>query len=264
MGINSNRPVLKNAHFRRGIAKAINQKKIVSDSFNSYAFETATPFDPDWSDMGSVVATNVLSDAAEAKEAFAYAGLKYDKLGVNLLDKSGKQVTLTLIVNSANNMKIAAAEEIKTQLINCGISIDIKKMPLDEYNIAIENGNFDLYIGEVKIANDFNLGCFFGSGGADFGINSKKLRLTYKAFVSGECSLQDFVTAFCDENPFVPIAYKGADACANPALEADSTISENDIYNGTGKIFLNDGSYAEGEFQNGQPLPHQHRTDLLQ
>ena len=232
MGINANRAILKNTNFRRGMAQAINQKKLASDAFNSYAFATATPFDPDWSDMGSVVATNVLSDTAEAKNAFIDAGLKYDKLGVNLVDNEGKQVTLNLIVNSANNMKIVAAEEIKTQLINCGISVEIQKMPIDEYNIAVENGNFDLYIGEVKIANDFNLDCFFGSGGADFGINSKKLKFAYKDFTSGECSLQDFVTTFCEENPFVPIAYKGADACANASLEADSTVSENDIYNG--------------------------------
>ena len=232
MGINANRPILKNTHFRRGIAQAINQKKLAADAFNSYAFATATPFDPDWSDMGSVVATDILSDSAQAKNAFIDAGLEYDKFGVNLVDDEGEQITLNLIVNSANNMKIAAAEEIKTQLINCGISVEIQKMPLDEYNIAIENGNFDLYIGEVKIPNDFSLDCFFGSGGADFGINSKKLEVAYKNFISGECSLQDFVTTFCDENPFVPIAYKAADACANSSLEADITVSENDIYNG--------------------------------
>ena len=232
MGINANRPILKNIHFRRGIAQAISQKKVVGQAFNSYAFATATPFDPDWSDMGSVVATTVLSDTAEAKDAFTDAGLKYDKLGVNLVDKDGEQITLNLIVNSANNMKIAAAEEIKTQLINCGILVEIQKMPLDEYNIAVENGNFDLYIGEVKIANDFSLDCFFGSGGADFGINSKKLKVAYKRFVSGTCSLQDFVSAFCDENPFVPLAYKAADACANSALDAELQVSENDIYNG--------------------------------
>lgn len=232
IGINANRPVLKNTHFRRGIAHAINQKKLASDAFETYAFPTATPFDPDWSDMGSVVATTVLSDTAEAKDAFLDSGLKYDKLGVNLLGDDGKQIKLNLIVNSANNMKIAAAEEIKAQLINCGIIVEIQKMPLDEYNIAIENGNFDLYLGEVKIANDFSLDCFFGSGGADFGINSKKLRVSYKNFISGECSLQDFVSAFCDENPFVPLAYKAADACANSALEADLQVSENDIYNG--------------------------------
>lgn len=232
MGINSNRPILKNKHFRRAIAQAINQKKLVEQAFSSYAFATATPFDPDWSDMGSVVATTVLSDATEAKDAFGDAGLKYDKLGVNLVDDDGEQITLNLIVNSANNMKIAAAEEIKTQLINCGILVEIQKMPLDEYNIAVENGNFDLYIGEVKIPNDFSLDCFFGSGGADFGINSKKLKVAHKNFMSGQSSLQDFVSAFCDENPFVPLAYKGADACANSALEADLNVRENDIYSG--------------------------------
>lgn len=232
MGMNANRSVLKNVHFRRGIAQAINQKKLVADAFNSYAFATATPFDPDWSDMGSVVATTILSDTAEAKNSFTEAGLEYDKLGVSLVDENGKQITLSLIVNSANNMKIAAAEEIKTQLINCGISVEIQKMPLDEYNIAIENGNFDLYIGEVKIPNDFSLDCFFGSGGADFGINSKKLKLAYKNFISGKYSLQDFVSVFCDENPFVPLAYKGADACANSALEAELQVNENDIYYG--------------------------------
>lgn len=232
MGLNAKKGVLKNSYFRLGIANAVNQKKIAGDAFKGYAFETSTPFDAQWSDMGSVVATPVLSDSAEAKSAFLKAGLEYDKMGVNLL-KDGKQVTLNLIVNSANNMKIEAAEMIKTQLINFGISVEIQKMPLDEYNIAIENGNFDMYIGEVKIPNDFNLECFFTSGGgADFGINSPSLKKIYRSFRAGNSSLQDFVSAFCAQNPFVPLAYKGADVCASASLEGNIKATENNIYGG--------------------------------
>lgn len=230
LGLNSKKGAFKNVHFRAAVSLALNQTELCEQALEGYAFPTATPFDSEWSEIGSVVSNSVLSKDSEAKEEFLNSGCTYDKMGINLLSDD-EQITLNLIVNSANNMKIALAELIKTELINFGISVEIKKMPLDEYNIAVENGNFDMYIGEVKIPNDFNLDCFFTEGGgADFGIKSSKVQKTYLLFKGGNATLQEFVSVFSAENPFVPICYKGAEVCCSSSLKISGGISENDIY----------------------------------
>ena len=232
LGLNAKKGMCKNKAFRAALSLAINQTELCADALQGFAVPTATPFDADWSEIGTVVSNSVLSKSNEAGEAFAAAGCAYDKMQVNLM-ADDEQIVLTLLVNSANNMKIALANQIKTQLVNFGISVEIKKMPLDEYNIAIENENFDMYIGEVKIENDFNFDCFFTEdGGADFGISAKKLSQSYRLFKSGNATLQDFVSDFCALNPFIPIGYKCADVCFNASLKVNADISENDIYSG--------------------------------
>ena len=230
LGLNSKKGMLKNTRFRAALSLALNQTELCEQALNSFAIATATPFDPEWNEIGAIVSNSVLSKEVEAREEFLNSGCEYDKMEINLLN-DGKPIELTLIVNSANNMKIALAEQIKSQLINYGISIELKKMPLDEYNIAIENENFDMYIGEVKMQNDFNLEAFFtDGGGADFGIDTSSLNEIYLLFKSGNASLQDFVSEFSEKNPFIPIAYKCADVCFDSALKVAGEITENDIY----------------------------------
>ncbi|MBE6819000.1 MAG: ABC transporter substrate-binding protein [Ruminococcaceae bacterium] len=227
VGINSKKGLLKNKAFRNALNHCINQSELCETTLEGFAVATATPFDAQWSEMGSIVANSVLSNSKQAKAAFKAAGCSYDKMGINLLADE-KQITLNLIVNAANNMKIALAEGIKTRLISFGISVELKKMPFDEYSKAIENENFDLYIGEVAIPNDFNLDCFFAAGGgADFGIDITTVQKTYLQFKGGNATLQDFVSVFCEENPLIPIGYRCANVCLNPDLHVAGTISEN-------------------------------------
>ena len=230
VGLNAKKGLLENKAFRAAISFALNQNALCAEALEGFAVASATPFDAQWSEIGSVVCNAVQGNARAAKEAFLEAGCSYDKMGVNLL-KDEKQVNLNIIVNSANNLKIALAEQVKTQLINLGVHAKVKKMPLDEYNLTIENEKFDLYIGEVKMSADFNLDCFFtAGGGADFGIENTGVQKTYQLYKGGSASLQDFVSSFCEENPFIPIGYKCANVCLNTDLKTAGTISENIIY----------------------------------
>ena len=232
LGLNSKKGMCKNKQFRHAVMLAVNQTELCEEAMQGFAVPTATPFDAEWSEMGPIVANSVLSNSSEARQAFLDAGCEYDKMGINLLHE-GERITLSLIVNSANNMKIAAANMIKSQLVNYGITVEVKKMPLDEYNIAVENENFDLYLGEVKIAGDFNLSCFFAEdGGAHFGIQNEVVEPTYLAFKAGKVTLQDFVGTFCEQNPFIPIGYKCADVCCEASLKIAQNITENDLYHG--------------------------------
>ena len=230
IGVNSKKGVLKNKHFRYALSLAINQSELCEQALEGFASPTATPFESEWEEIGSIVATAPINNSTEAKKAFHKAGCAYDKMGVTLTYEESP-VALEILVNSANNMKVALAEQIKTQLVNFGINAEVKTTPLDEYNIAVENENFDLYIGEVKIAGDFNFDCFFSpAGGADFGIGKSDLQSTYRKYREGSVSLQDFISMFCEENPFIPIGYKYANVCLEQDLQTAGTITENNLY----------------------------------
>ena len=230
IGINAKKGVLKNKQFRHALSLAIDQTALCEQALEGFASPTATLFESEWEEIGSIVATAPTANSAEAKKAFKKAACAYDKMGVTLMYDE-KPVALEILVNSANNMKIALAQQIKTQLVNFGINAEVKTTPLDEYNIAVENGNFELYIGEVKIANDYNFDCFFSpAGGADFGIETSALQSSYRRYREGGVSLQDFISVFCEENPFIPIGYKYANVCLDQNLQTQGIITQNNLY----------------------------------
>ena len=65
--------------------------------------------------------------------------------------------SLTLLVNSENTARAAAAERIAGQLRSTGLKITLEKPAFEDYTLALEQGKFDLYLGEVVLSADFDL-----------------------------------------------------------------------------------------------------------
>ena len=74
--------------------------------------------------------------------------------------------TLTLLVNSENTARVAAAERIAGQLRSTGLKITLEKLAFEDYTLALEQGQFDLYLGEVVLTADFDLSPLLLSGAA--------------------------------------------------------------------------------------------------
>ena len=231
IGINSKNKYLKNKTFRQAISLATDQKQIVESAFQGFAYSTTTPFNPNWNELGTIVVSPDTAEIASAKELLSSLEYDFDSMDIKLLD-NGEEVTLTLVVNGSNNIKIAAAEAIKNQLINIGITVDIKKMPLDEFLVAIENENFDLYLGEVKLLNNFNISCFFSGGAVNYGINAPLSEKAYNGYLEDTDDLQNFISVFSEENPIIPVCYKSAYICSSLSLSGTREVNENDFYSG--------------------------------
>ena len=165
---------------------------------------------------------------------------------MNLLDKAGyseknelgirssEDMKLTLLVNSDNAYKVAAANEIATDLKSVGIEVSINNLPFDEYKNELAGVNYDLYIGEVKLSNDMSLDSFFESDGATaYGINlDTDVVEQYKLFRAGQISLQRFVDYFNVYLPFIPLCYRFGIACYTNELIYKTEGTQSDIFAG--------------------------------
>ena len=65
--------------------------------------------------------------------------------------------SLTLLVNSENSARVAAAERIAGQLYSAGLKVTLEKLAFEDYTLALEQGKFDLYLSEVVLTADFDL-----------------------------------------------------------------------------------------------------------
>jgi peptide/nickel transport system substrate-binding protein len=123
-------------------------------------------------------------------------------------DSRGRQAAVSLLVYGANSYKLAAAQQLAEQWQAAGIQVTLTQAAsFDEYVQQVQSGNFELYIGEVKLYNNMDLTPFW-SGETRYGLApSEALLAAYDAFRQNAGTAADFETAFAAEMPFIPLLW---------------------------------------------------------
>lgn len=198
LGMNSNSYGLNSAAFRQAVYYSVNRQSIVKNSFKKCAVEAYTPYHPDW---------HVLE-----KTEFDTSSLSLDySAAKNLLKNAGFSGTINanLIVYSGNNFKVAAAKEIKENLANIGINVTITELTWDSYMQALSNGDYDFYIGEIKLPLNMRLNAIFSTPSAVYGLSATDTTANaYAEFEKGNISLNAFTESFLQNMPFAPICFR--------------------------------------------------------
>lgn len=75
-------------------------------------------------------------------------------------------MALTMAVNTDNSYKVAVAEFLADSLTQAGAAVELRKLTWEEYSAALAAGDFDLYLGQVRLTGDFDLRPLLTAGGA--------------------------------------------------------------------------------------------------
>ncbi|MGN1203027.1 MAG: ABC transporter substrate-binding protein [Eubacterium sp.] len=211
VGVNSTGGIASNVQIRRAISLAVDRTVLAESAYSGYASAADSVFNPDFKSAGDVNLFSESADTAAAKQALIQSG--YDS----------KDLSVSILVDTNEN-KLSCANLIKTQLESAGFKVTIEKESVKEYKRRIQNVEFDLYIGEIKLTDDMCLYPFFDTkGGARYGINTKKMTCDdiYKQYLTGEVELGKFILSFNDEMPYIPLLYKKGMICYSKALKGD-------------------------------------------
>ncbi len=212
LGINSYSGITSDANIRRAVSLAVDRTVLAESAYSGYAVPAQSPFNPDFKSIENIKLFETKADTATAKQTVNRSGYSSDKL------------KLRLMVNYNEN-KVIAANLIKSQLEAVGFSVTVEKVSYKEYISRIENSQFDLYIGEIKLGDDMNLYPFFDSsdGAARYGFDYKKLNSDdlYTKYLEGEEELGKFILAFNEEMPYIPLIYKKGMICYSKAMNGD-------------------------------------------
>lgn len=211
IGVNSKSGITSDPQIRKAISLAVDRKTLVESAYSGYASEALSVFHPQFTEVGDTNLFSETADATTAKQAISQTGYDSEKL------------TLSLIVDSNDN-KVATANLVKNQLEAAGFKINIEKLSASDYQKRVKGGNFDLYIGEVKLSDDMCLYPFFDKkGGVNYGIDLDKMSCddTYIKYLEGEEDLGKFILAFYDDMPYIPLLYKKGLICYSKSMHGD-------------------------------------------
>lgn len=193
IGLNSASSALSIPQVRQAVNFAVNKVEVASDAYSGFAQAAYTVFNPKWSEYFN-------SGISESEMALNYES------AASLLSSSGyPQANFTLIVNEDNTFRAAAADKIKESLKNAGINVTVSKLTWTEYNAALSEGRYDMYLGEMKFPDNMDLSALFSTYGVS---PSSPSAAAFEKYRSSDITMRDFISIFNSDMPIVPVCYR--------------------------------------------------------
>ena len=245
LGVNMQNWLLSNQYLRYAISSAIDRTEIVTDAYYGNGLVADGPFHPLWK-HGKGFQT--LQNKANTQISV----VNLEKIGYNSMDSEGFRVDakgnrlkLRLLLNSDNNARIVAGRLIAARLAKVGIEVIIDAVDYETYLSRLQNKQFELYLGEVRLLNNMDLSELVTEGGsAAFGIAPaapseegvvlEGITLTtstaVSGFYNGEYTIGDVASAFLSEMPIIPILYRNGITMFTPDIKEAPTVCSGDLF----------------------------------
>lgn len=226
IGINTNDTALADENVRRAMYYAISTNEVATVGFSGMALGATGPFTPNWSEAAQYQTGNGRSQVNAAVACLEQSGYVISNGGIRE-DQSGKQLSFNMLVNKGNERHIAAAENIKNQLAEIGINVEITQISAEGLVKRASEGQYHLYLAEYSILNDMDISDLFTPGeGLYNGPQPYDSVRTYDNYIKGVGTLEEFITAFEGELPFIPMCYRMGIIVYTRSLEGVGEVSE--------------------------------------
>lgn len=248
IGMNDAYGDLSNLYLRYAISSAINRRQICSDAYYNNAVAATGFFNPDFKAVSSVQNIQTEADSeitVENLEKIGYNSLNSNGVRIN---SAGNALKFTLLVNSENRMRVAAARTVASQLSNYGISVTVVEKSYPDYITSLASGDFQLYIGEVMITDNMDFGSIAVPGGsAAYGVGTAPAPAegetvpedtvspsvtagVIEGFYAGTNTVTDVAVVLQTQMPVIPLCYRTGVLFYSENIENVKNSSASDIY----------------------------------
>ncbi len=214
LGMNSYYAFTYYADFRRAVSAAIDYDRICSDVYGHFASAPKKIYNPDFYEMQYISKNSLdLMSANLILDDMGFDGRDSEGFRTN---KRGKRISLRLIVCNESIVKVDLANAVAEMLYEAGIEVEVSSLSYGSFMTALENGNYDLYIAEMRLGADMDFSPIltpYEYQAMDFdyinyGVpNSEKLYISWLEFMGGIATPSEFAADFEDLMPFVPLCY---------------------------------------------------------
>lgn len=191
---------------RQSLSLAYDRAKLVTEVLAGHASVAAYPAPPTSARYNSRVAAGLSHDKDKAADKLEELGYTLGEDGLRY--KGRNPVSLTLLVNSENSFQVRAAHSVKADLEALGLQMTVKAAGWEEYLKSLNEGKFDLYLGECRLTGDMDLTPFFtrGSGLCYGGEDYALLEAARTARSTGD--FEEFDELWAQKAPFGVLCFK--------------------------------------------------------
>lgn len=162
LALNTGNYFLSKQEVRKAISYSIDKNNIVSNIFGNKYYTSSFPLDyGNWlcQDQDASLGYN----ADQAKQILVENGWSYKNPNWQKTENGKVQkIALNLLVKASDSSKVAVADNIRTQLENQGIRINIVQASDQQYSASIAAKNYDIALCGINLSLSPDLETFFG------------------------------------------------------------------------------------------------------
>ncbi len=202
IGINTARAQLSNAALRQALGLGIDRQGCIDAFLLGHGLAAQSPLSP---------VSALYPDGLDVD----YSPYHFDTAMREAGYSDGNPMTLTLLVNQENSFKVDAAHRIAKDLSHHDLTVSVRVLPWEEYLLALQTGNYDLYYGECRLTADWDLRSLVGTGGSlNYGgySNAETDALLDAYLRAPQSQRAEAMEALCrhlaQEAPILPICFK--------------------------------------------------------
>ncbi len=162
LALNTQNYFLAKQEVRKAITYSIDKENIVSSIFHNKCYTSSFPLDyGNWLSQGQDASSGY--NLEQAKQILTENGWSYkSQYWQKTENYKTQKLALNLLVRASDTSKIAVAENIKQQLENQGIRINIIQAADEAYNNNINTKNYDIALCSMTLSPSPDLTTFFG------------------------------------------------------------------------------------------------------
>ena len=176
VGFNAAGGVCQSPLVRQAFSRAFDREELVRVLLSGHGDPAALPVSPLYGEYSETAAARLEYDPAAAAQLLEQAGYTRGEGNV-LVDSRNAPLEVTLLVNSDNDVRQAVARQLAQSLGSLGVAVTVSRLPWSDFTAALAGGQFDLYLGEVRLTGDFDLSVLLAGELNYGGFESEELTL---------------------------------------------------------------------------------------
>ena len=202
IGFNLYSGYFANDALRAAVTHIIDRESIVNQVYRGYALASELPCSPSSDLFDDQLAETYDYSPAEFMEALSLSGV--------LTSEDYQNHAGIFLVCSDDQTRVSAANYICDVLKSYGLNLRVSIVDRDTYEEALDDGDFDLYFGEVRLTNNFDLSEFFDEyGDLCYGsIDSESLLKLCDKALGNSGSYVELCSQVMKRAPICPVAFK--------------------------------------------------------
>lgn len=246
VGVNNQKQALLSAKTRVALSAAINRGEILSANMLSHGKAAEIPV-PDGSFWNDGTTSSGKPDIQRVKTMLSEDGWA-DSNADGVLEKEvyGESVALApgILVNSENPTRLKIAEQIKNFWNAAGVPAYVVAVSFEEYQSRIAGGNYDVYIGEISLLENYGLSFLLRTNENSLGVSSETFdRLLANLEVSGQekhkqAQFRELCNVLRAEMPLMGLYFENDVIVFDTRVKGDIEPSGSDMFYSIEKWFI--------------------------
>ncbi len=172
LSLNITKGPMANKNLRNAVAGFIDKKKLVNAAAWGIAVPAELPLFPNsW--INQLVNIEQYSDIKKAKQIMTQSGYVLSR-NKYVSKTNSKALTLKLIVNQENAVRVNTANALAAELSKNGITVEVEKLTWENVQNRIKSGAYDLALLGYKISSKPDLSFAYSTENINTGLNTAK------------------------------------------------------------------------------------------